>query len=200
MTRGKLGLPTAAAIVVANMIGVGIFASTGFQAASLHDASVILSAWLVGGVLALAGATAYGELGAMMPRAGGEYVYLREAYHPAVGAMSGWVSLFAGFSAPIATAALTFGTYSGVVFPALAGPDAAKVIGVGLILAMTALHAFDTVIGGRVQAAFTAAKVLLIAAFIVAGLAFGDGDWSHFDTRGEGLGRIASEPFAMSLY
>ncbi len=200
MTRGKLGLPTAAAIVVANMIGVGIFSSTGFQAADLHDASVILTAWLVGGVLALAGATAYGELGAMMPRAGGEYVYLREAYHPAVGAMSGWVSLFAGFSAPIATAALIFGKYTGVVFPALAGPDEAKLVGVGLILAMTALHAFDTVIGGRVQAAFTLAKVLLIAAFIVAGLVLGDGDWSHFDARGEGLGRVASEPFAMSLY
>jgi APA family basic amino acid/polyamine antiporter len=79
MTKGKLGLPTAAAIVVANMIGVGIFASTGYQAADLQDAGVILAAWLVGGVLALAGATAYGELGAMMPRAGGDYVYLREA-------------------------------------------------------------------------------------------------------------------------
>lgn len=198
--KGKLGLPTAAAIVVANMIGVGIFVSTGYQAASLHDPGVILAAWIVGGVLALAGATAYGELGAMMPRAGGEYVYLREAYHPSVGAMSGWVSLFAGFSAPIATAALTFGKYTGVVFPALAGATEAKVIGVGLIVAMTGLHAFDTVIGGRIQAAFTLAKVLLIATFITAGLLLGDGDWSHFAVRGDGLAGIGSEAFAMSLY
>ena len=200
MTRGKLGLWTAAAIVVANMIGVGIFASTGYQAADLQDPGVILAAWVVGGVLALAGATSYGELGAMMPRAGGEYVYLREAYHPAVGAMSGWVSLFAGFSAPIATAALTFGKYTGVVWPALGGAVAAKALGVGLILAMTALHSFDTVIGGRVQAAFTAAKVILIAAFIAAGLAFGTGDWDHFATRGDGLAGVGSEAFAMSLY
>jgi APA family basic amino acid/polyamine antiporter len=114
--------------------------------------------------------------------------------------MSGWVSLFAGFSAPIATAALTFGKYTGVVFPGVAGATGAKVMGIGLIVAMTALHAFDTVIGGRIQAGFTLAKVLLIAAFIAAGLVLGDGDWSNFEVRGEGLSRIGSEAFAMSLY
>ncbi len=200
MSAGKLGLWTAAAIVVANMIGVGIFGSTGYQAAGLHDAGTILVAWLVGGLLALAGATAYGELGAMMPRAGGEYVYLREAYHPAVGAMSGWVSLFAGFSAPIATSALLFGKYVGVVWPAVGGEAAAKAMGCGLILAMTALHAFDTVIGGRVQAVFTAGKVLLIAAFVVGGLAFGEGSWDHLAPRAGGLANVPTEAFAMALY
>src|SRR5512134_4178076 len=97
------------------MIGTGVFTSTGFQAASLHDPMTILLCWVVGGVLALCGAAAYAELGAMMPRAGGEYVYLREAYHPVVGVMSGWASLLAGFSAPIAAAALMFAAYLGVV-------------------------------------------------------------------------------------
>ncbi|HUQ07215.1 MAG TPA: amino acid permease [Kofleriaceae bacterium] len=199
-SAGKLGLWTAAAIVVANMIGTGIFGSSGYQAADLHDGGTMLFAWFLGGLLALAGATAYGELGAMMPRAGGEYVYLREAYHPAVGAMSGWVSLFAGFSAPIATSALLFGKYTGVVWPALAGDTNAKLIGVVLILAMMSLHAFDTVIGGRVQAAFTLGKVILIAGFIAAGLLLGEGDWHQLSPRAGGLDNVAGEPFAMSLY
>ena len=91
--KRQLGLGITAAIVIANMIGTGVFTSTGFQAASLHDPWTILLAWVVGGVLALCGASAYAELGVMMPRAGGEYVYLREAYHPAVGFMSGLASL-----------------------------------------------------------------------------------------------------------
>ncbi|HEY0195799.1 MAG TPA: amino acid permease, partial [Kofleriaceae bacterium] len=117
--RRQLGLLITAAIVIANMIGTGVFTSTGFQAASLHDPPTILIAWIVGGVLALCGAASYAELGAMMPRAGGEYVYLREAFHPAVGFMSGWVSLTAGFSAPIAVAALAFSRYVSKLVPAL---------------------------------------------------------------------------------
>src|SRR4051812_8627222 len=100
------------------MIGTGVFTSTGFQAASLHDPATIVIAWIIGGVLALAGAAVYAELGVLMPRAGGEYVYLSEAYHPAVGFMSGWVSLTAGFSAPIATSALAFAAYLGTLWPA----------------------------------------------------------------------------------
>src|SRR4051812_9754711 len=101
------------------MIGTGVFTSTGFQAHDLHDPATILIAWVVGGVLALCGAATYAELGSMMPRAGGEYVYLREAYHPAVGFMSGWVSLTAGFSAPIAVSALAFATYLAKLVPGL---------------------------------------------------------------------------------
>ena len=102
--KRRLGLIVTAAIVIANMIGTGVFTSAGFQSAALHDPMTILACWVAGGVLALCGAAAYAELGSMMPRAGGEYVYLREAYHPVVGFMSGWVSLTAGFSAPIAAA------------------------------------------------------------------------------------------------
>src|SRR5262249_46560507 len=105
------------------MIGTGVFTSTGYQAHALHDPTTILIAWVVGGVLALCGAAAYAELGAMMPRAGGEYVYLSEAYHPAVGFMSGWVSLTAGFSAPIAAAAIAFAAYVGAVIPDVPAPD-----------------------------------------------------------------------------
>ncbi len=175
----KLGLSAAAAIVVANMIGTGVFTSTGFQAMSLQDPVTILLAWVVGGVLALCGAAAYAELGAMMPKAGGEYVYLREAYHPLIGFLSGWVSLFAGFSAPIAVAALAFGKYTAAVIPGLEDPWAQKGLAIALVAGMTALHGFDTVIGGRVQTVLSAGKALLITVFILLGLTLGDGDWSN---------------------
>ncbi|MCE9571538.1 MAG: amino acid permease [Deltaproteobacteria bacterium] len=199
MTARKLGFTAAAAIVVANMIGTGVFTSTGFQAASLHDPLTILIAWVVGGVLALSGAVAYAELGAMMPRVGDEYVYLREAYHPVVGVMSGWASLVAGFSAPIAAAAMAFAKYTAVIAPGLAGGDTQKIVAIALILAFTALHSIDVILGGRVQTWFTAAKTILIVVFIGAGLLVGSGDWGHFATHGGGTANIWSNDFAISL-
>jgi APA family basic amino acid/polyamine antiporter len=201
--RRQLGLGVAAAIVVANMIGTGIFTSTGFQAGDLHDPATMLLTWVVGGVLALCGAACYAELGSMMPRAGGEYVYLREAYHPAVGFMSGWVSLTAGFSAPIAAAALAFAKYLGKVVPALEGTYEGKIVATLLILLVSSMHAFDTKLGGKVQTAFTIGKVSLIAVFILAGLFIGTGDWSNFATVGDGVGQLGTsaglEAFATSL-
>ncbi|MEO8706300.1 MAG: amino acid permease [Kofleriaceae bacterium] len=212
--RRQLGLLVTAAIVVANMIGTGVFTSTGFQAKDLHDPMTILLAWVVGGGIALCGAAAYAELGTMMPKAGGEYVYLREAYHPAVGFMSGWVSLTAGFSAPIAVAALFFARYVGTVFPDLHMTEPwalvdlgfvsiklglQHVIAIALICAITTLHSFDTKVGGWVQAVFTAAKVLLIVLFIIGGLVAGTGDWDHFATREGGFSNIGTTSFAITL-
>ncbi|HUJ61868.1 MAG TPA: amino acid permease [Kofleriaceae bacterium] len=197
--RRQLGLGITAAIVVANMIGTGIFISTGFQAASIHDPLTILVAWVVGGVIALCGASCYAELGSMMPEAGGEYVYLREAYHPVAGFVSGWVSLTAGFSAPIAAAALTFAGYFATLLPAFAGAATQKIVAIALIVAITGLHSFDTKVGGWVQAAFTATKVLLITVFIVAGLCSGNGDWSHFHFQHGGLSNIGTSAFAIAL-
>jgi APA family basic amino acid/polyamine antiporter len=217
--RRQLGLTVTAAIVVANMIGVGVFTSTGFQAASLRDPTTILLAWIVGGVIALCGAAAYAELGSMMPRAGGEYVYLRRAYHPAVGFMSGWVSMTAGFSAPIAGAALAFSAYLATLVPALQAAQpwtswtlevadhklftlslgAQQAVAMALIVALTAMHAIDTKVGGWVQAVFTAAKVVLIVAFILAGLAIGTGDWGHFAFQEGGLRNVGTVEFAMAL-
>jgi APA family basic amino acid/polyamine antiporter len=195
----SIGLAAATAIVIANMIGTGVFTSTGFQAASLHDPSTILIAWIVGGVLALCGAAAYAELGAMMPEAGGEYIYLREAYHPVVGVMSGWASLLAGFSAPIAGAALMFARYLAAVVPALSSTDAQRAVAIGLVLAMTSLHAIDTAFGARVQTGFTIAKTLLIIVFIGAGFAVGSGDWGHFASRGGGTENVVTPQFAEAL-
>lgn len=197
--KRQLGIVIAAAIVIANMIGAGVFTSAGFQAAfSFKDPLTMMSTWIVGGVLALAGAAAYAELGSLMPRAGGEYVYLREAYHPAVGFMSGWVSLIVGFSAPIAAAALLFASYVAALVPAVGGTVGIKVIACLLIVAMSALHAFDTRLGGRVQTGFTIAKALLIVVFIGAGLLLGAGDWGHFAGRDDGLTKLGTRAGATS--
>src|SRR5881296_692949 len=115
----RLGLMSATALVVSNMIGTGIFATTGFMAGDLGSAGWILAAWTVGALFAAAGALSYSELGMNFPRSGGEYVYLTDAFSPTWGFMTGWVSFFAGFSAPIAFSALAFSDYVGYFFPQL---------------------------------------------------------------------------------
>lgn len=198
--KRQLGLGITAAIVVANMIGTGVFTSTGHQAKSLQDPTTILLCWVIGGVIALCGAACYAELGTLMPKAGGEYVYLREAYHPAFGFMSGWVSMTAGFSAAIATAALLFSKYLATLFDGIGDPTTQKIIACALILAIAGMHGFDTKLGGRVQEGFTIMKVVLIVAFIVLGLLSGNGDWSNFASQGGGVAEnLPTTAFAISL-
>ena len=176
------------------MIGTGIFTSTGFMAGDLGSAGAILAAWTVGAAFALAGALAYSELGVNFPRSGGEYVYLTAAYGPTWGFMTGWVSFFAGFSAPIAAAALAFSDYLGHFFPALKQSSAVVVgsgwlslrLGAGqllaaaLIAAFTLLNCFGVARMAKVQVFLTALKLIVIAAFIGLGFALGAGSWSHF--------------------
>src|SRR2546425_12384487 len=115
------------------MVGTGIFATTGFMAGDLGDAKLILAVWLVGALFALCGALSYSELGMNFPSSGGEYVYLTRAYGPTWGFMTGWVSFFAGFSAPIAAAALAFSDYVGHFFPAFQQAHAQFTIGSGAL-------------------------------------------------------------------
>src|SRR5205807_5340430 len=113
----QLGFFSATALVISNMVGMGIFGTTGFMAGDLGRASLILACWVVGALFAFAGALSYSELGINFPSSGGEYVYLTHAFGPEWGFMTGWFSFFAGFSAPIATAALAFSDYLGYFFP-----------------------------------------------------------------------------------
>ncbi|MEK7798436.1 MAG: amino acid permease, partial [Acidobacteriota bacterium] len=115
----RLGVLSATALVVSNMVGTGIFTTSGLLAGDLGDPGLILVVWMVGALCALAGALCYAELGVNFPSSGGEYVYLSRAYGPTWGFMTGWVSFFAGFSAPIAAAALAFSDYLGYFFPSL---------------------------------------------------------------------------------
>jgi basic amino acid/polyamine antiporter, APA family len=157
---------SAVVIVIANMIGAGVFTTLGFQVSILHSPFSVLLLWILGGVGAFCGALCYGELGAMMPRSGGEYTYLSNIYHPAVGFLSGWVSIVAGFAAPIALAALALGEYAGALFP---GVDKTT-IAVAAIVALSMVHLIDVRFGCHFQNLFTVGKIILILSFIGLGL------------------------------
>ena len=115
--RRELTVISAAVLVVSNMVGTGIFTTTGYLAGDLGRPALVLGIWVAGAVVALAGCLSYAELGINLPRSGGEYVYLREAWGPAWGFLSGWVSFFAGFAAPVAAGALAFFVYFGRLLP-----------------------------------------------------------------------------------
>jgi len=151
---------------MANMIGTGVFTSLGFQLVDIQSASVIMMLWLVGGVSALCGALSYAELGAALPKSGGEYHFLNEIYHPCAGFISGWVSATVGFAAPTALAALTFGSYlnsSGLKIDPLWLATLA-------IVALTAAHCTNHQRSGETQTGFTALKILLIVGFSLAAI------------------------------
>src|SRR2546430_3988592 len=113
----KISFLTATCIVIANMVGTGIFTSLGFQVGDLPSGFAIIVLWAVGGICAMCGALSYAELGAALPRSGGEYHFLREIYHPSVGFVAGWISATVGFAAPVAIAAMAFGTYFSEIVP-----------------------------------------------------------------------------------
>ncbi len=160
-----VSLLSATLLVVANMIGTGVFTTLGLQLKGIHSLPSVLLLWVAGGASAFCGALAYGELGAMMPRSGGEYTYLGKIYHPAVGFLSGCASMVAGFGAPIALAAIAASCYLRAVFPWVD-----KTAAVVLIIALlTVVHLFDVRFGCQFQNVFTVGKLLLIGAFIGAG-------------------------------
>ncbi len=165
LTR-RFGPVTAAALVVASMVGTGVFTTTGFLVRDLGSNPAILLCWVLGGVTALAGALAYAELTTIMPGNGGEYLILSRVYHPALGFVAGWTGAIVGFAAPIAAAAIAFSKYLGAVFPGLPTGGA----GVALLVGVTVIHVVHVKAGGRFQDVFTIGKGLLIVVFIVAGL------------------------------
>jgi len=191
----QLGFFSATALVISNMVGMGIFGTTGFMAGDLGSASLILACWGVGALFAFAGALSYSELGINFPSSGGEYVYLTHAFGPEWGFMTGWVSFFAGFSAPIAAAALAFSDYLGYFSPSLKQANATLVLGSGvfslrlgpgqlvacsLIAGFTILNCLGVGRTANVQNVLTSTKMIVIVGFVVLGFAAGHGSWSHF--------------------
>jgi APA family basic amino acid/polyamine antiporter len=191
----QVGVFSATAIVVSNMVGTGIFTMSGLLAGQLGTARLLLMVWVVGAICALAGAFCYSELGINFPSSGGDYVYLTEAFGPIWGFMTGWVSFFAGFSAPIALAALAIADYLGYFFPALKQSASVPIFGsgdwtfrlggaqitAGIIVAIfTIVNCLGIRIAARFQNLLTGAKILVIMVLLIAGFAFGHGSWSHF--------------------
>lgn len=162
-----LGWRSGTGLVIANMIGAGVLLSTGFMAQSLEPIS-ILAAWALGAVLALLGAYAYGTIAAVNGRSGGEYRYLSDYLHPALGFLAGWGSLILGFAAPIAVDALAVGAFVRVLVPLPIVPTAAA-----SVILVTVLHAFDLDLSRRGQNVLVLVKLLLLVALIVAGALLG---------------------------
>jgi len=186
---------SAVIIVIANMIGIGVFTTLGFQVASLHSPFAVLMLWVLGAVGAFCGALCYGELGSMMPRSGGEYTYLSQIYHPAIGFLSGWVSMVAGFAAPIALAAIALGEYAGAILPGLDK----TVIAVSVIVILSLVHLANVRFGCHFQNLFTGGKILLIIAFIVLGFSVTNPQDITLAPSQSDLGSVFSPPFAISL-
>jgi len=179
----RVGAFTAACLLVSNAVGSGIFTTTGFQARDLGDPKLILLLWAIGGLFALAGAMSYAELGAAIPRVGGEYVYLRRAFGPVWGFLSGWTSFTVGFGAAIAATAVAFAHYWIALFPA-AGDLGPAAIALVLVWTLSAVHCLGVQRGGSFQRWITIAKIGGITALIAAAFGSGGGDFSHFERVG----------------
>lgn len=166
MTERMLGWPTASAVVVASMVGVGVFSTLSFQVHSLNSPFAILTLWVVGAIVALLGALCYAELGAALPRSGGEYHLLGRIFHPSLGFVAGWVSLVAGFAAPIAAAAMAFAAYLAKVVPAL--ESVRSLVALAIVILITLVHAWKVGVGARFQVAATVLKIVLMLGLVLA--------------------------------
>jgi basic amino acid/polyamine antiporter, APA family len=185
----------ATAIVVADMIGVGVFTSLGFQVKDIPSGFSILLLWTVGGLVALCGVFSYSELGAMFPRSSGEYNFLTRAYHPAFGFLAGWVSATVGFAAPVALAAMAFGEYGKSVFPG--APPLA--LAMGLVWVVSVVQLCGVRHSSTFQLVATIAKVALIVAFLIAGFVVGTPQPISFAPSAGDFVHITSAPFAIGL-
>jgi len=208
----RLDLFSATILVVANMVGTGIFTTSGFIIQELGNSWAMLGCWTLGGLFALTGALCYGELGARFPESGGEYVFLRESFGELPGFLSGWVSLLVGFSAPIAAAAMAFAVYFLSGWPgsrelALAWQihgvtvltlSPVTILASGVIVAFALVHSHSLFLGSRVQNALTLFKIILILFFVILGLGQGRGTLAHFGAAPP-LGVFFSGQFATSL-
>ncbi len=192
----RLGPLDAAAIIVSNVIGGGIFLTPAVIAGIMGDAWSMIGVWLLGGAIAFAGAMAYAELAALRPQAGGEYVYLREAFGPLAAFLTGWTSFVAGFSGAIAASAVGFAAYLGRFLPAAGNTTPLFQAGVGpltlsltpqglvaiaLIVLLTLIHVGGVGPGRVVQNVLAAAKVTFLIMLVLIGFGWGDGSWAHFE-------------------
>jgi APA family basic amino acid/polyamine antiporter len=193
--RATVSMLTATAIVVADMIGVGVFTSLGFQVLGIPSGFSLLLLWVVGGAVALCGVFAYGELAAMFPRSSGEYNFLRQAWHPALGVLAGWLSATVGFAAPVALAAMAFGQYGKAILPN-APPI---VLGLCVIWTVTVIGLAGLRHSSRFQMIWTILKVALIIAFLLAGFALATAQPISFAPSASDISYVTSAPFAISL-
>ena len=196
----NLGLFPVTNIVIANIIGAGIFTTSGFIIGMVESPFIMLILWIIGGLISFCGSIAFGELGANYPEAGGEYVFISRLFNPMLGFLSGWLSLIVGFSAPVAASAIGFSEYFSNAFPGfginfltsdyVTEDLFKKLVAVFIIIIFTIIHSRGIVFGSKVQNFLTVLKVLLIVILVIAGFLFGSGNMNNLTT---------GEPFEISF-
>jgi basic amino acid/polyamine antiporter, APA family len=191
----KITWLTATSIVVADMVGVGVFTSLGFQVKDITSGFALLALWIVGGVVAMCGAICYAELALMFPRSSGEYNFLRRIYHPAFGFMAGFLSATVGFAAPTALAAMAFGVYFKSIIPGV-NP---LLPGLAVVWIISLVHLRGMQYGSTFHNLWTALKLLLIVGFLAAGLLLGTRQPISFTPTASDFNFVTSVPFAISL-
>ncbi len=191
----KLGFTTAVSLVIANMVGTGVFTSLGFQLIDIKSPFAIICLWLVGGIIALCGALTYGEIGVALPRSGGEYNYLSKLYHPLVGFLSGWVSITVGFAAPVALAAVALGSYVSKIFPQVS----VNLLAITVVGIITMIHTTNLKTGSGFQRIFTLLKVIVIVFFIIMGFTYTPEHVTIIGVQAGSWKEIFSPAFAVSL-
>ena len=206
-SRGvRFSLTTATALVVANMVGTGVFTSLGFQVVGLSSGFALILLWILGGAIALSGALTYSEAGVMFPRSGGEYHYLSSMFHPALGFLAGLISFLVGFAAPVAAAAMALGRY---LSSALSLPEkpawlpllpASSWVAIAVIAGLTAIHSLDKAIGAKFQNVITMFKVVFIFVLIGLGLALGRSTGLSFAPNAGAFRDLLSPAFAVSMF
>lgn len=191
---------TVTAVVIANMIGTGVFTSLGFQLLDIQSGFAILLLWALGGLIAVCGSMTYAELGSALPRSGGEYNFLTEIYHPSAGFISGWISATIGFSAPTALAAITFSTYLMTIFPEINNDWLRKIIACSLIVILAFIHSSNRKSSGGLQMIFTVMKVGVIILFCFGAILFAKNIQPvSFSPNSNDISTIFSGSFAVSL-
>jgi len=177
------------------MVGTGVFTSLGFQVVDIKSGFSILLLWTIGGIVAFCGATAYAELGSVFKRSGGEYNILKEAYHPALGFIAGWVSVTVGFAAPASLAAMALGSYLKTLIPNI--PE--NHVAAATVLILSSVHASSVKLGSKLQNGTTALKIALIIIFIIAGFGIEVSQPISILPAPNSWKEIISGPFAISL-
>jgi APA family basic amino acid/polyamine antiporter len=166
--KARLGLTDTTFLVMGGMVGAGIFMNPHVVAVAAPSAAAILGAWVLGGAVALAGGFIWAELAARCPGVGGQYVYLREGFHPSVGFVYGWSNLIVTQTGGMAAVAMTFARYAHAIAPP---PWSEAATAIGALVVLTVVNLAGVRVGGRVQSVLMALKVLAIASLVVVGLA-----------------------------
>lgn len=191
--KRDIGLLSATILVIANMVGTGVFTTSGFIILELNSYSLLMLCWFLGGLFALIGAFSYAELGAMFPKAGGEYAYLKESFGKLPAFVSGWISLVVGFSAPIAAASIAFATYllgnqektwfSLELFDyEILSLNLISFIAIACVILFSYIHYHSVKLDSNVQNFLTIFKIIFIFILIIGGFTVGNGDVSRVST------------------